>query len=157
MGQGRANAETAAAFKLLGLRPGANEADIRRAWKALVRAYHPDRCGSDRATTNRRLAEINAAFDLVSAWRPQAGDAHGAARRQSAPHPPRRKTSPPPKASAGSDRTDRNCHRPSPNRALNRAQQPTPPHPSLAAAIRCFRDAQSVLDRKVPVRCLGFA
>jgi len=34
----------------------------------MVRTYHPDQYKDDKAEGNRRLAELNAAFDLVSDW-----------------------------------------------------------------------------------------
>lgn len=55
------------AFELLGVAPDADDATIRKAWRALVRTYHPDMAKEDPAGANRRLAEINAAFDVVSA------------------------------------------------------------------------------------------
>jgi hypothetical protein len=155
MGQADVTAKTAAAFALLGLRPGADEVEIRRAWKALVRAYHPDRCREDRATTNRRLADINAAFDLVSAWRPAAKPANDSTHRKTAARPTRQKTSPPPIATPASRQAGRANCRDAPGRAMREIRQPPPAPPSLAAAIQCFREAQSVLGRKPPVRCLG--
>lgn len=55
------------AFELLGVAPDSDDATIRKAWRALVRTYHPDMAKSDPQGANRRLAEINAAFDVVSA------------------------------------------------------------------------------------------
>ena len=59
--------EREAALKLLGLAEGADKAEIRRAWRALVRAYHPDHARDDPEGATRRLAEINAAFDALMA------------------------------------------------------------------------------------------
>lgn len=56
-----------AAFDLLGIAPDSDAATIKKAWRALVRSYHPDLARSDREAAGRRLAEINAAFDAVSA------------------------------------------------------------------------------------------
>jgi curved DNA-binding protein CbpA len=56
-----------AAFDLLGLPMTADEDTIRRAWRKLARTYHPDLAKEDRDAANQRLAEINAAFDLLSA------------------------------------------------------------------------------------------
>lgn len=61
---------TAKAFASLGVSPDADPAQIKAAWRALVRTYHPDRMRGDTAAANRRLAELNAAFDLVSSWSP---------------------------------------------------------------------------------------
>jgi len=52
-------------YELLGVSPDDDPAVIRRAWHAMIRAYHPDLAKSDRKEANRRLAEINAAFDAV--------------------------------------------------------------------------------------------
>ena len=59
------------AFDLLGVSPDADSATIRSAWKALVRAYHPDQFAGNKAEANRRLAQINAAFQLTSDWSPE--------------------------------------------------------------------------------------
>ncbi|MEL6808802.1 MAG: J domain-containing protein [Pseudomonadota bacterium] len=56
------------AFKCLGVSPDADRKTIRAAWKKMVRQYHPDQYKNDKAEGNRRLAELNAAFDLVSDW-----------------------------------------------------------------------------------------
>lgn len=56
-----------AAFDLLGVPPGSDAVTVKKAWRALVRSYHPDMAKSDPQQANRRLAEINAAFDAVSA------------------------------------------------------------------------------------------
>lgn len=69
-----------AAFRFLGVSPGSGPAKIRSAWKAMVRAYHPDQVAEDKAEANRRLSEINAAFDLLSAWSPEDAQAYVAAR-----------------------------------------------------------------------------
>ncbi len=55
------------AFDLLGIEPSTDEKIVRQAWRALVRTYHPDMAKKDPAGANKRLAEINAAFDAVSA------------------------------------------------------------------------------------------
>lgn len=55
------------AFDLLGIEPSTDEKIVRQAWRALVRTYHPDMAKTDPAGANKRLAEINAAFDAVSA------------------------------------------------------------------------------------------
>lgn len=56
-----------AAFDLLGVPPGSDAATVKAAWRGLVRSYHPDMAKTDQQQANRRLAEINAAFDAVSA------------------------------------------------------------------------------------------
>jgi curved DNA-binding protein CbpA len=53
-------------WDILGVSPWDDAATIRSAWRALVRQYHPDLARTDREGANRRLAEINHAFDVVS-------------------------------------------------------------------------------------------
>ena len=58
------------ALAALGLEPGADAAAVERAYKTLIKRYHPDRPGGD----PKRAAEINRAYrDLVSPGR-QYGD-----------------------------------------------------------------------------------
>lgn len=59
--------ELCRAINLLGVDWMADDATIRKAWRALVRSYHPDLARRDRDAANRRLAEINAAYDVVTA------------------------------------------------------------------------------------------
>lgn len=53
------------AFDILGVQPGSDDATLRTAWRALVRTYHPDMAKTDLKAANQRLAEINAAWDLI--------------------------------------------------------------------------------------------
>lgn len=55
------------AFEILGISPHSSDAEIRSAWRALVRTYHPDMAKSDPEEANRRMAEINAAVDAIAA------------------------------------------------------------------------------------------
>ena len=48
----------ASAYAVLGLRPGADSAAVERAYKKLIKQYHPDREGGDAS----RAAEINRAY-----------------------------------------------------------------------------------------------
>ena len=48
----------ASAYAALGLKPGADAAAIERAYKKLIKQYHPDREGGDA----QRAAEINRAY-----------------------------------------------------------------------------------------------
>lgn len=48
----------ASAFAVLGLEPGADRAAVERAYRDLIKRYHPDRSGGDAA----RAAEINRAY-----------------------------------------------------------------------------------------------
>lgn len=48
----------ASAYMVLGLRPGADRAEIERAYRQLIKRYHPDRPGGD----GERAADINRAY-----------------------------------------------------------------------------------------------
>src|SRR3954452_25083298 len=52
-------------FAILGLAPGADEREVLAAYRDLAKQWHPDRGGGERA--QRRMAEINAAYDLLRA------------------------------------------------------------------------------------------
>ncbi len=47
-------------YAVLGVRPGSPEHEIAAAYREQAKRWHPDRAGSD-----ERMAEINAAYDLV--------------------------------------------------------------------------------------------
>src|SRR5262245_56886282 len=60
--------DVARAYATLGLDARASPAEIRRAYKALVKRWHPDRFGSDRsgqAEAAVRMREINAAYRVL--------------------------------------------------------------------------------------------
>lgn len=80
-----------AAFGILGIPPDSTEADIRRAWRALVRTYHPDLAKTDPDAANRKLAEINAAVDAISAMTEAEKAACCAARAKAQPKKAARK------------------------------------------------------------------
>ncbi|WP_424969781.1 J domain-containing protein [Dinoroseobacter sp. S76] len=65
------DAATKTAFALLGLAPTTDVTAIRKAWRKLVRIHHPDQAEGCKDEANARLAEINAAFDLVWVWAEQ--------------------------------------------------------------------------------------
>ena len=69
------------AFDLLGAQPSDDAATIRKAWRAMVRTYHPDSFAGDKAVANAKLAELNAAFDTLRDHRPVRDLAAEAARR----------------------------------------------------------------------------
>jgi curved DNA-binding protein CbpA len=54
-------------YALLGVSPKDDAATVKAAWRRLVRNYHPDQAKTDLDEANKRLAEINAAFDAVRA------------------------------------------------------------------------------------------
>jgi DnaJ-like protein len=53
-------------FAVLGVSPGATAAEVTAAYRRQAKRWHPDRAGGDAA---RRMAEINAAYDLLRAER----------------------------------------------------------------------------------------
>jgi DnaJ like chaperone protein len=62
-------------YTVLGLTRSVSDAELKKAWRALVREHHPDRLVAqglpqefvDKA--GRRLAAINAAYDRIAAER----------------------------------------------------------------------------------------
>ena len=60
-------------YALLGIRDGATAPEIAAAYRAQAKRWHPDRGGGEDAA--RRMAEINAAYDLLRA---EATHSHGA-------------------------------------------------------------------------------
>lgn len=86
--------ERQAAYRLLGIPYGSDAQTVRKAWRALVRTYHPDLAKSDPAAANRKLVEINAAFDLISRSQPKQNKPRQktAPRRQKTAQPMQRKT-----------------------------------------------------------------
>ncbi len=61
-------------FAVLGVPPGASERELLLAYRRLAKRWHPDRAGGG---AERRMAEINRAYDLARAAvrRPNAGPA----------------------------------------------------------------------------------
>ncbi|MFZ4110883.1 MAG: J domain-containing protein, partial [Polymorphobacter sp.] len=57
----------AAALSVLGLTDSATASDVRRAYKRLVRRYHPDSNGGDRGHEGKLQAVVNAYTQLKSA------------------------------------------------------------------------------------------
>lgn len=55
------------ALAALGLRRGATRAQVDKAYRRLMKAYHPDRTGGD----GRRAAEINRAYTMLKRQSPQ--------------------------------------------------------------------------------------
>lgn len=53
------------AFETLGVPANAPVSDVRAAYRTLIRTYHPDHATGDGAVATQRLAEINAAKDLI--------------------------------------------------------------------------------------------
>ena len=59
------NVELEQAFDTLGVPPGTPADDVQNAYRRLIRAHHPDQVEGDTTAANQRLAEINAAKDLI--------------------------------------------------------------------------------------------
>ncbi len=51
-------------YKVLGVTPGASQDEIKRAYRKLVKAYHPDRHPNDPAAA-KKTNEINEAYDML--------------------------------------------------------------------------------------------
>lgn len=56
-------------FKLLGISPWASKEDLKRAYRTMVKANHPDRAADPEEAT-KRLSAINAAYDRIVAGKP---------------------------------------------------------------------------------------
>src|SRR5215470_19281819 len=52
-------------YAVLGVRPGSTESEVAAAYKDLAKRWHPDRGAGEEG--ERRMAEINAAYDAVRA------------------------------------------------------------------------------------------
>jgi curved DNA-binding protein CbpA len=53
-------------YVLLGVLPTAEPIVIRAAYRALAMKYHPDKWTGDKATAERRMREINQAYETLS-------------------------------------------------------------------------------------------
>ena len=90
-------------YKLLGVAYTATDAEVKKAYYALARRYHPDNFASDPARgelANRKMREINAAYERILADR--AGG--GTATPSPATPPPAARPSPPPQYEAADSR-----------------------------------------------------
>lgn len=74
-------------FGILGVRPGASPEEVAASYRELAKRWHPDRGGGSQA--ERRMAEINAAYDLLRSGTWQERAQHGGATRQPPPSPRR--------------------------------------------------------------------
>ena len=62
-------------FEVLGVSAADDYATIRKAWKRLVKANHPDQCPADAARLTKRLQQINDAFEKLRNHVPVKGAA----------------------------------------------------------------------------------
>ena len=53
-------------YRVLGVLDDAEDVVIRAAYRALAQRYHPDKWQGDPAEVSRRMAEINAAYEVLS-------------------------------------------------------------------------------------------
>lgn len=58
-------------YKVLGVSPDADDAEIKRAYHELAKKYHPDNCHNEelRNLAAEKMKEINEAYDTIKAWR----------------------------------------------------------------------------------------
>ena len=80
-------------FAVLGVQPGAAPEELAAAYRRQAKRWHPDRGGGDSAA--RRMAEINAAYDLVrdGGWRSALAEATARRKAERAPRRARPKGS----------------------------------------------------------------
>lgn len=71
-------------YEVLGIKPGASEAEIKAAYKELVKKYHPDKYQNNPLAdlAEEKLQEINEAYDALMKNRASAGQSYGYERRQ---------------------------------------------------------------------------
>jgi hypothetical protein len=64
------------AYKILGVSPSATDEEIKQAYRALVRKYHPDKyANTDLAEmANEKMKEINAAYEQIQQARRSGGE-----------------------------------------------------------------------------------
>ena len=55
---------TADPYKVLGISPGASQDEIKKAYRQMAKKYHPD-LHPDDPNANKRMAEINEAYDML--------------------------------------------------------------------------------------------
>lgn len=65
-------------YKVLGVSPTASDEEIKKAYYALVKKYHPDNCQNDdlRELASQKMQEVNEAYELIKEWRAK-GEPYG--------------------------------------------------------------------------------
>lgn len=90
--------EYEACCKVLGVRAGASDTEIKAAYRDLVKVWHPDRFPNDprlRAKAQAELKRINEAFEFLRTSRPVGASPRRRSERPSEPRPDRSASTPP--------------------------------------------------------------
>lgn len=55
-------------YEVLGLKPGATQEEIKKAYRNLIKQYHPDQYGDNplKDLAEEKMREINAAYDTLT-------------------------------------------------------------------------------------------
>lgn len=90
-------------YETLGVWPGASFEELRRAYRGLVRVWHPDRFSHDPELQRRaqeRLKAINESYSRLKAERPSAGSRAGAKNPRTRERAPTTREASPPRSGA---------------------------------------------------------
>ena len=67
-------------YSILGVSPSATDAEVKEAYRALARKYHPDNYGDDnplKDLANEKMQEVNSAYDEIQRMRSQGSSYKG--------------------------------------------------------------------------------
>ena len=55
-------------YEALGLKPGASQEEIKKAYRNLIKQYHPDQYGDNplKDLAEEKMREINTAYDMLT-------------------------------------------------------------------------------------------